>query len=404
MENLYSGEIMSQNNYIYSIQKDFNIRCLTAGISIKRETVTQDLERAAEFLHTGKRILESEGYSLQMVRLSTNPFPEYIADLNCDEAVAFIREIAEFTQKHDIFLSVGPVDPLENRDGKSLDVLCEVLSGTATFAGIHISKSNNGILQDGIEQAAETIVRLRDIKMMANFQFAALANIPPETPFFPAAFHRGGDHNTFSMGAESASLVLKAVNEAKERGDVASILPVILQDEFKELERVGFLIQERTGWAYGGLDTSPAPMKDVSIGRAIEGISGVPFGAAGTLSACAQITGFIKAVEIKTTGYCGLMLPVMEDEVLAERAAEGTYSLMELLSYSAVCGTGLDVIPLPGDVTQSTLENLLSDIAALASRLNKPLSARLIPIPGKEALDEVELDSPYLVPTRVFSV
>ncbi|MFC2158367.1 DUF711 family protein [Acidobacteriota bacterium] len=395
---------MSQTNIPYSIQKDFNIRCLTAGISIKRETVIPDLERTVEFLHSGKKILESEGYFVQMTRLATNPFPEYIADLNRNEAVDFIRGIAEFTKKHEIFLSIGPVDPLGNRDGKSLDVLCEVLSGTSAFAGIHISNSNSGILQDGIEQAADTIIRLRDNNVMANFQFAALANIPPETPFFPAAFHRSGDQDTFSIGTESASLVLRAVNEARKGGEVSSILPVILQSEFKELERVGFLIQERTGWAYDGLDTSPAPMKDVSIGRAIEGISGVPFGAAGTLSACAQITGFIKSVEIKTTGYCGLMLPVMEDEVLAQRAAEGTYSLMELLSYSAVCGTGLDVIPLPGNVIQSTLENLLLDIAALASRLNKPLSARLIPIPGKEARDEVKLDSPYLVPTRVFSV
>ena len=48
-------------------------------------------------------------------------------------------------------------------------------------------------------------------------------------------------------------------------------------------------------------------------------------------------------------GYCGLMLPVLEDPVLAQRAGEGRYSVRDLLLYSSVCGTGLDVVPVPGD-------------------------------------------------------
>ena len=72
------------------------------------------------------------------------------------------------------------------------------------------------------------------------------------------------------------------------------------------------------------------------------------------------------------------MLPVLEDSVLALRAAEGQLTVSDLLSYSAVCGVGLDTVPLPGDTSEDTLTGILLDVAALATRLNKPLTARLI--------------------------
>ena len=47
-----------------------------------------------------------------------------------------------------------------------------------------------------------------------------------------------------------------------------------------------------------------------------------------------------------SAGYCGLMLPVMEDLVLAARAAESppAFTLRDLLTFSSVCGVGLDTV------------------------------------------------------------
>lgn len=403
MEILTSDGIMGKNGFEYSIQKDFNIRCLTAGITVDRQTIGPDLERAVEFLGDGKRILEEDGYSVQMIRLSTNPFPDYCQDLSIEEARGFIKGMAEFAREQDVFLSIGPLDPLRDPEGRLLDVLCPILAETDAFAGITICSAVEGILRAGIVQAAEAMARLVGMEMMGNFQLAALAHIPPETPFFPAAFHEGEEHK-FTIGTESAHLVLKALERAGDREHLFPIMTAIMREEFRALEETARSIGKETGWIYGGLDTSPAPMKEVSIGRAIEGITAAPFGSAGTLSACAGITRIIQSLDISTAGYCGLMLPVMEDVVLAQRAAEGRYGLTELLAFSAVCGTGLDVIPLPGDVSRTELQNLLADIASLADRLMKPLSARLIPIPGKGAGEGVELDSPYLVPTKIFSI
>ena len=98
------------------------------------------------------------------------------------------------------------------------------------------------------------------------------------------------------------------------------------------------------------------------------------------------------------------MLPVLEDFTLARRAAEGTLSIKDLLLYSAVCGTGLDTIPLPGDTSSEALAAILLDLAALAQRLDKPLTARLMPIPGKQAGDATDFDFAYFANSRVMAL
>jgi uncharacterized protein (UPF0210 family) len=98
------------------------------------------------------------------------------------------------------------------------------------------------------------------------------------------------------------------------------------------------------------------------------------------------------------------MQPILEDSILARRAAEGTLTIKDVLLYSAVCGTGLDTIPLPGDTTSVQLVPLLLDVCALALRLDKPLTARLMPIPNKKAGDETNFDFPFFAPSKVMTL
>jgi uncharacterized protein len=81
------------------------------------------------------------------------------------------------------------------------------------------------------------------------------------------------------------------------------------------------------------VDPTPAPLGDVSIGSAIEAFTGAKFGSSGTLTAARIITAAVKAVPLKQVGYSGLMLPVMEDKLLAQRWAESTYNIDSLLAY-----------------------------------------------------------------------
>ena len=113
------------------------------------------------------------------------------------------------------------------------------------------------------------------------------------------------------------------------------------------------------------------------------------------------MTSVIRDLPIRTCGYCGLMLPVLEDQVLAKRVSEDRFDLRDLLLYSSVCGTGLDMVPLPGDVSTETLAGIIADVAALSNRLRKPLSARLYLVPGKAPGELAHFDNPYL--TRPWS-
>ncbi len=116
------------------------------------------------------------------------------------------------------------------------------------------------------------------------------------------------------------------------------------------------------------------------------------FGRPGSLLASAFLTSTLDQAQFKRTGFNGLMLPVLEDSGLASSASDGKLSLRDLLLFSSVCGAGLDVIPLPGDTTAEELIPILLDLAALSLRLNKALTTRLMPIPGKNAGEMTEFD------------
>lgn len=75
--------------------------------------------------------------------------------------------------------------------------------------------------------------------------------------------------------------------------------------------------------------------------------------------------------------------------------------------HAAVCGCGLDTVPVPGATQGQPAQErqallgataaLLLDVSALAFRLDKPLSVRLLPVPGASAGQQTAFDSPYLL-------
>jgi len=169
----------------------------------------------------------------------------------------------------------------------------------------------------------------------------------------------------------------------------------------REAEAVATGVAKSSGWTYAGIDPTPAPLGEVSIGRAIESFTGAPFGASGTMTAAAIITRAVQSVPVRRVGYSGLMVPVMEDNLLSRRWAEGTFSIDSLLAYSAVCAGGLDTIPLAGDTSEEQIARIFGDVATLAWKWKKPLAARLLPVPGKRAGERTEFDDPRMLNTLV---
>jgi uncharacterized protein len=75
-----------------------------------------------------------------------------------------------------------------------------------------------------------------------------------------------------------------------------------------------------------------------------------------------------------------------------------------LLTYSAVCGIGLDTVPIPGDTPIEKIAALMRDTGTMAFRLNKPLTVRVFPVPGLKAGDKTAFESDDLCNCAVLAV
>src|SRR5712692_35328 len=374
------------------------IRAITAFINLDRAQYQQQITDALKMLRRAQTTFESRGYQVQTIRIATQPFPEYTKGLTNEQAVAFFKQLDALAEQQKFAMAIGPAMLNATDSAAQADLLGEILSNTKKLNGTVVVAGEEGVRWPAIGAAARVMKKLEESTehSQGNFRFAAIALVPPLTPFFPAAYHTGFGHQ-FAIALESANLVAAAFQDARDLTMAKQRLIDSLATVAFDVEHHAGRVDQETGWAYMGIDLSPAPSKEASIGVAIENLTTQPFGLSGTLTAAATITAAIKDVKVKQTGYSGLMLPVLEDTRLAQRWSEGRISMDALLSYSAVCGTGLDTIPLPGDTSAEQLALIIGDVATLAVKWHKPLSARLLPVTGKGWGETTDFDDPFLV-------
>jgi hypothetical protein len=387
------------------------VRALTAGVDLETLGEWAPVETALGLLARARARLAREGFEVQLARLS---LPPLLARLDAPRrwtSLAHVRQLDAMAVDAGVVVSVGPLAVEDAPDAPEASArglatwIADLNAATQnTHASVVIASPEGGVHRHNavIAAAAMRAIAGASSDGLGNFRFAAAARVPAMTPFFPVAYHHGAP--AISAGLESAHMVHDAVREARHADDAGRRLIAHLGPALMGVERVldGIAHDERVH--YAGIDTSPAPLGSVSIGAAIETLSGSAFGDAGTLDACATLTAAIKALPVRACGYCGLMLPVLEDDVLAARASEGRFGVRELLLYSSVCGTGLDVVPIPGDASETSIARLLLDVAALSTRLDKPLSARLLLAPGLATGEMTTFENQYLVNSRVLAV
>jgi uncharacterized protein (UPF0210 family) len=369
------------------------LRAITAFVRIDATHYRAQLQQALNMLRAAKSFFEKEGYEVQTIRITTQPFQEYVRGLSEAQALQLFAAMDNLRVEESFYLNIGPLLIRNHEDLGQVNLLSKILATTRINASLPVADTD-GVHGDAVRAAAEVVkyVEEHSPNGVGNFDFAAVAMVPPGGPFYPASNHNGSGHQ-FSIGWEAGAFVADVLAEAK--GDVG-IAEQQLSRRFGEqgsaLDALASKVASESGWSYLGLDPTPAPGNDSSIAAAFEAFLGAKFGSSGTLTTAAIITAAERSISVKRVGYSGLMLPVLEDPVLSQRWAEGSLNLDSLLAYSSVCGTGLDVIPLPGDVSQRQLERIIGDMASLAFKLNKPLTARLIPAPAKKAGDRTDFD------------
>jgi uncharacterized protein (UPF0210 family) len=378
------------------------IRSITYFCNPKYPLDEKALQKAGTFLSEAKSAYEAAGYEVQTTRLATQPFPKLLGKKQINDLPKLAKGLASALQQ--VGIAYASLGPALIEFPESYEAIPEAITASENiFFGGEMASKEKGISLSAVKACAEIIQKASTITSdgFANLRFAALANVRAGAPFFPAAYHNN-DEPAFAIATESADLAVEAFNGAKTIKEGRKSLVAQIEKHGKKLAKVAKSLDCK----FGGIDFSFAPFPDDahSLGHAVEKMGVPKIGYHGSLAAAAILTEAVDRADFPHAGFSGFMQPILEDSILAKRAAEGILTIKDVLLYSAVCGTGLDTIPLPGDTTAEQIAPLLLDLCALALRLDKPLTARLMPIPGKKTGDETNFDFAFFAPSRVMAL
>jgi uncharacterized protein len=382
------------------------IRSITYFFDPRLKGWKQAWDAAGSFIQEARPAFESAGYEVQTTRLALPPFP-HLPEYQEGSGLADLGRQVE-TQGREYgfdYVSLGPALP---DSPNSYEAVLQGLAATQNvfFSGV-IAQHERGVSMMAVKACARVIRKAAslDEQGFTNLRFAALANVAPGGPFFPASYHAGGEP-VFALATEAADLAVDAFSGGGSLHESRRRLVESVEEHSRRMTEISHGLANKFGSTFGGIDFSlaPFPRLEQSLGTALERAGAHTLGLHGSLAAAAILADTLDQASFPRAGFCGLMLPVLEDETLALRAAEGTLTVMDLLMYSAVCGTGLDTVPLAGSITQDELASVLVDVAALSQRLGKPLTARLMPIPGKSAGEETDFDFPFFKNSRVMAL
>ena len=136
-------------------------------------------------------------------------------------------------------------------------------------------------------------------------------------------------------------------------------------------ELVGRETARRLGTVFGIVDVSLAPTPAIgdSVADILELIGVDVTGAPGTTAALALLTDAVKKGGLMASssvgGLSGAFIPVSEDQGMIEAVRKGALSLAKLEAMTTVCSVGLDMVAVPGDISEDTLMGIIADEMAV---------------------------------------
>lgn len=377
--------------------------------------------KASRFCAELSKAFVEKGYVVQSVRIVTNPFGEYLNTESIESASEDLAYLSGLLNSSDlagirIRFAIG-----EARTQHEIRLLPELIKefGDLCNVCVNVDHDDAGILDNTlIRYAAEAVSAISRItpRGEGNFNFTVNFNCDPLIPYFPAGYHRKELGDRFVVGLETPDLlveVLKAFNQnstAMPHNELFKgyfeVMCAALQYHIAAINKV--IVQSKLDkpFSFSGFDSSAAPSKNCASMVDVYKQMGVAyFGASGTVEASSLLTRVFKSIKgVDLVGFSGLMLAVTEDTGLAQGTITGDFDIRSLLTYSAVCGIGLDTVPIPGDTSIEKISALMRDTGTMAYRLNKPLTVRVFPVPGLKAGDMTAFDSEDLCNCAVLAV
>ena len=382
------------------------IRSITCFFDPRTRAAQQTIDRMGQFKQVALDLYGKSGLEVQTTRLVTAPFP-YLYPMDELESGVRLAQTLERDAAEQGFDYVA-IGPALTDYPASYEMVAPILSATKNlFVSGMLTTPQSEVSLPAVKACARIIVQAATATAdgFTNLRFGALANVGPYGPFLPGAYHQG-ERPAFALAMECADVAYTAVRKARTLAEARQNLIIALETQATVLAGRANHLAQQFDVDFRGIDFSLAPYPELwcSLGAALEALGLPALGQSGSLAAAAFLADTLDRGAWLRTGFNGMMMPVLEDSVLAERAGQGAFSVHDLLMYSAVCGTGLDTVPLPGDSQPEQLAALLLDVAALALRLNKPLIARLMPLPGKQAGDPTGFDFSYFANGKVMAL
>ena len=386
------------------------IRTITLGINRGREDAANLGRDIKSFFKKANDLFAGQGFECRTQRIALSPFA--ITDSkDSKSACSSIECMSNICQDSGIRWFCVPFHTIK-QDMKVINAIAIDIATRYKNAFINYIVTKDGQLDRNAILHAGSF--LREVSQLSsngfdNFRCGVSFNCKPNGAFFPFTHHSG--ENGFSIALELVPLYISVIRDSPNKpveeiriAILETILPVL-----KQIDEISKKIEEATGMVYYGIDASLAPhpeRQDHSVAYLVELLGVERFGSSGTVFITSFLTDIIQSLVkhsgIRSTGFNGVMYSILEDPRLGVVSSEpGNLSIDSLLAFSAICGCGVDMVPLPGDISQEEIASIMLDIAAVAVRLNKPLGVRLLPIPGKAVGEITEFEHDFLQNTGI---
>src|SRR5256712_11802717 len=145
-------------------------------------------------------------------------------------------------------LSIGPVLAPDGDDPDFAGWAAELARTTQNVScTVRVASPERGTSPRGVTAAGDAIAAIARATPggIGNFRFAAAANIPAGTPFFPVAYHSGSD--AMAIGLESPPFLTAGLAKADTLGGAKQHLTAPVESRLGQLGRLvrEFTLPER---------------------------------------------------------------------------------------------------------------------------------------------------------------
>ncbi|MEA2059462.1 MAG: PFL family protein [Thermodesulfobacteriota bacterium] len=417
---LNSQEILSTIEMVKNEHLD--VRAVTLGINLF-DCISHDLEvfkknirkkiigKACDLVSVCNAVGEKYGIEVVNKRISTSPIALVGAPFSEDQMIEIAHTLNDIAKEVNIDF-IGGFSALVEKgiatgDHSLIKAIPRALADTQRVcASVNVATSRSGINMDAVLDMAHAIKKAARLTEkddgIACAKLCVFANIPQDMPFMAGAYLGVGVSDAvINVGVSGPGVVKKAIertiNETPNLslGKIAEIIKKTSCKVTRVGELIGREVADNLNTRFGVVDLSLAPTPTVgdSIGEIFQTLGLASIGVPGSTAALAMLNDAVKKggafASSHVGGLSGAFIPVSEDLNIAVAADKGYLSIEKLEVMTCVCSVGLDMVPVPGSISEETLAGIIADEMAIGMINNKTTATRIIPVPGKKAGDSV---------------